>query len=219
MSSDLLYKAARVRLSFLLDVRTGTGAGSGANQQVQTVHQHWAQTVGVPASGTDPGQLSLVTKGGGTVSFSEWAQDYAFNVIRLRYRQTGGNPTTNGHIAYGTVEARYFEENSGIGRYVSSYQLDWTNWIAGTGSNGYANQLIVTFKTATGRTSKLSFQHGIDNPGTKRVLPINDSGIMDMVGFVTASSSCVRGMDGAPLVVGQSWNPGSNEQLWKRVYR
>lgn len=219
MSSMLKYRAPRVRISFTIGVQTGSAGGAGVVRTIETVHQHWAACVGVPASGTDPETLQLITKGGGTVSFSQWAQDYAYNVIRLRYRQTGGSETTVGRTAYGTVEARYYEENSGTGRFVSTYQLDWVNWVQASGNNGYANQLICTFKTATGRTAKLAFQHGIDQPGQRKQLPSTDGGINDMVGYVTASSSCVRGVDGAPLVVGMSWNPGQNERLWKAEFR
>ena len=208
------YKAPRLRLTYRMTVLTG---GSVTGGTYSTKHQIWAVPASVPTPGQDPSSILVLRRNGSTRSLQDWAENYAFEAIRPRYRLGGGS--AYGHMTLGVCDVDYLEENSDDATWIAGVTFNQTLWTQPAGGNEYATQLIVTFRTAGGRTAKLSFQHGRSGVGTRVTIPTSDAGIQNFVAYCISNDSCLRGIDGQPFIAGMNWLPGQNEALWKKFFR
>lgn len=209
------YKAPRLRITYNMTVATGSGSGPALT--VPTKHQIWAKPSIVPTPGTPTTEIVVLRRDGSTRQLSDWIQNYAFEAIRPRYRLQGGSGF--GDLVFGFVDVDYLPENSDDAVWISGQSIDVTGFVQPAGANAYATQLIVTFRTAGGRTAKLFYNHGRSGVGSSVRIPTSDTGIQNFVNYCVSSASCLRGIDGTPLIAGMSWNPGQNEKLWKDFYR
>lgn len=210
------FKAATLRLSWLMNVTAQSPLVGGGLLTQTTKHQIWARPAVVPSPGTDPASILVVEKSGANVALSTAIQNYSFDVLRLRYRIAGAS---SGDINFGSVTIDYLAEGSDVATFISAYTLVTTGWIQATGQNVLSNQLIGTFRSQSGRIVKLVFNNGITPPSRAVRPPTTDTGIQDFFNRVSGANSIVRGRDGAPIVAPVGWFAGQNEKLWRDVAR
>lgn len=210
------YKARRYGLEFDLTVLTSTVSLGGA-RNVTYKHRLWAKPVNAVAVGSPASSVLIETGSGASRTLSDWIENYAFEVIRLRYRI--GNTGGNGGIGFGSVQVFEYQENSDVGTFVTSHSYASNLWVNLTGANNFGNQLINTFRSSNGGIAKCVFMHGIDQPAATRPIPSGDAGIDYYAAFMTSGASCARAIDGGRLVTGMRWNPGQDERAFKRINR
>lgn len=209
------YKAPRLRITYNLSVVTPSSTGIAGT--FSTKHQIWAKPSTIPTPGTPTTEIVVLRRDGSTRTLADWIQNYAAEAIRPRYRLQGGS--AYGDMIFGLVDVDYLPENSDDATWIAAQSIDVTGFVQPAGANHYATQLMVTFRTAGGRTAKLNYMHGRSGIGSSIRIPTSDTGIQSFVNYCVASSSCLRGLDGTPFIAGMSWNPGQNEALWKKQYR
>jgi len=219
MTLSSTYRAAHLEISFNMTVTTGNATPTAVVLTQNPVHRVRMRTFSgtQPVVGTLPSAIDIRLRGGGLKKLDLAIQDYAFNVIRPRYRIGGG--ASGGGISFGSAEVKWFPENSTSAVWITGHSFPWGAWVNAVGANGYANQLIVTFRSGSGRISKLVFMHGIDIPGATRALPSGDAGIDAMVADAVGINSPLIGLDGLPLIIGMEWNAGQNERAWSKFFR
>lgn len=217
---DTTFRARHLEVSFNLTVTTGTATQAGVAVTTNPVHRIRMRTFDnlKPTVGTLATAIDVRLKSGASKKLDQAIQDYAFNILRPRYRLNSGS-TLAGTISFGSAEVKWYDENSRIGQWITSYALITGGWVQTIGENGYANQLIVSFRTGSGRLAKLVYMNGRDAPAASKVIPSGDAGIDAMVADAVGVNSPLVGLDGLPLMVGMEWNAGQNERLWKLVFR
>ena len=219
MALPSTYRAPHLEIAFNLVVTTGTGSPMGIIRTETPTHRVRMVTFDgdMPSVGAPASTIDIKLRGGGLKPLDQCIQDHAYNIIRPRYRIGGSG--SGGGIAYGAAEVKWFDENSTTPTWITGHSYSWGAWIQTVGANGFANQVIATFRTGSGRISKLVFMHGIDIPSATKNLPSGDVGIDAMVADAIGLNSPLVGLDGLPFIIGMEWNAGQNERHFKNAWR
>lgn len=212
------YLSPMLRVSLLMQINGQSPIpGVAANLTAATKHQFFVRPAVVPAPGTDPASILVVTRSGANVALSTAINDYVFNFVRPRYRL--GAAGTNGDINFGTATIDFLDEGSQVATFISAYTIVTNAWVQTVGINRISSQLIVTLRAQSGRIVKLVYNHGISQLRQTVRPPTTDSGVQGFFNDIVGPNSIVRSRDGTPVIAAVGWFQGDNEKLQRDIIR
>jgi hypothetical protein len=164
-------------------------------------------------AGSDPTNIVLEQRDGGTIDFSAWATLYVAEVVKHL-----GTPPVGG---VSRVELWEYPEGSENGHFVSVFVPAGTtgNGTAG-GSYQPAQQSTISFRTMEGGNAKWQLME--TNIGTLAGLdpyPFATSQITAMANFLVSPNSPVVGRDTSFLITGTNWGTTQNSKVFKKRFR
>lgn len=169
----------------------------------------WVRPTVDPIVGTDPTLVDLQLRGGGNNNLQAVANQ-VWSFARLGMHNTA--VATNYSLwRFATENARDF---------VTAGSLSVTNG-AGGGSFQAAQQLVLTFRHASGGIGKLVFLESVTGGDTQAALVANSLGAwyQRVAAYVMSADSPMIALDNSFPTTPLRQSFGQNEKLWRLLYR
>lgn len=212
-----VYKAERGRLKWNLTVQIRSGGPAGSTVW-EVEHNMWVQFASRPVAGQDADSILLLARSGNSRTAADWIDEYTARVIVNRWRY--GPPVGGGGATIGETQIFFYEEESDVAQEITSHAPGGEEiWNIPSGNNNFASSAIMTLKGTDNTKTRLQFNHGRTEEGVSSRIPTSDANINLMAEYVLSDASCVRTQSGAAVHIAQRWLPGTNENLWKKIFR